>query len=45
LSSRPDRVIDALPLTWTEKAERWEQEMGTSGTTFWRVCQRMKKPD
>lgn len=36
------KAIDALPLTWTEKAKRWEQETGTSGTTFWRVCQRLK---
>ena len=37
------RTIDALPLTWTEKAERWKEATGTSGTTFWRVCERMKK--
>lgn len=36
------RTIDALPLTWCEKAERWMEETGTSGTTFWRVCQRLK---
>ena len=37
------KAIDALPLTWTEKAKRWEQETGTSGTSFWRVLQRMKE--
>ena len=37
------KAIDALPLTWTEKAERWTAETGTSYTTFWRVCERVKK--
>ncbi|MCC6419965.1 MAG: DNA (cytosine-5-)-methyltransferase [Gemmataceae bacterium] len=39
------RAIDAWPLTWTEKARQWEEATGTSGTTFWRVCQRLKKQD
>jgi hypothetical protein len=36
------RAIDALPLAWGEKAERWKQQTGQSETTFWRVPQRLK---
>jgi len=39
------RAIDALPLTWGEKAKRWKEQTGQSGTTLWRVLQRMKPPD
>ena len=36
------KAIDALPLTWGEKAARWTEQTGRSGTTYWRVLQRMK---
>jgi hypothetical protein len=36
------RAIDALPLAWGEKLERWKQQTGQSETSFWLVLQRLK---
>ena len=34
--------IDAEPLTFNEKAERWKAETGKCAVTFWRTVKRAK---
>ena len=45
LQEETARRIDAEPLTWSEKAERWTAETGQSSATFWRVLKRCGSAD